>query len=119
MEYKNNAIKEMMDNRIDRKYPGISTIEDVNEAREYIRFCDHVKADCYRSLDSFTRWKDILRKAQTKGIGSIAFHSDVLSFRKGAGAVSSSSPIVEYLAISTKYGDFYLFKDGSVSEYFC
>lgn len=114
MEYKNNAIKEMMDSRIENSYPGINTIEDPEEAKDYINFCDR---SGYKSLDSFRRFCDIKRKARAKGVGSIVFHSDVYSFRKGVVPASPDAGVSEYLEVTTKYGSFYIFKNGFVSEY--
>lgn len=114
MEYKNNAVKEMIDTRVERFYPEINTIEDPEEAKEYIRFCDQ---SGYKNLDSFRRFNDIKRKARTKGVDSIIFNSDVYSFRKGVLPLSPGpNGAKEYLEIQTKYGSFYVYKNGFVSD---
>lgn len=114
MEYKNETVKEMIDSRIETHYPGISTIENVDEAKDYINFCDK---SGYRSLDAFRRLNDIKRKARTKGVNSIIFNSEVYSFRKGVVPASPSEDVSEYLEVTTKYGSFYIFKNGTVSDY--
>ena len=114
MEYKNETVKEMIDSRIENSYPGINTIEDPEEAKNYINFCDR---SGYKSLDAFRRFNDIKRKARAKGVGSIVFNSDVYNFRKGVVPASPSADVSEYLEVTTKYGSFYIFKDGSVSDY--
>lgn len=116
MEYKNETVKKMIDTRIENAYPGINTIEDPEEAKDYINFCDR---SGYKSLDAFRRFNDIKRKARAKGVGSIVFHSDVYGFRKGVVPASPNVDNSEYLEVTTKYGSFYIFKNGFVSEYLC
>ena len=114
MEYKNNIVKEMIDARVESYYPGINTIEDPEEAKEYMHFCDK---SGYKNLDSFRRFNDIKRKARAKGVGSIIFNSEVYSFRKGVLPVSPGpNGDEEDLEVQTKYGSFYVYKNGFVSD---
>lgn len=112
--FENPAIK----NKIEKLYPGIDDVreEDVND---YISYCDNC-GPTVKNYQNFKMFQGLKEKCRIKGIDSIMFRKDVISFHKchyHEGWNDGHDVDYDYITVNTEYGTFKYTEDHRVLNF--